>query len=64
MPAGKKIPTQSSSARGKTVKEDLGKAENERVANHSVMGWAESIKWCKSPVIIVHGRVKDDVEKQ
>ena len=63
MPAGKKIPTQNRSAHSKTVKENLRKAENESVTNHSVMGWAESIKWCKSSVI-VHGRVKGDIEKQ
>ena len=29
------------------------------------MGWAESIKWgVKTSAIIVHGRVRDDVEKQ
>ena len=32
--------------------------------DHSAMGWTESIKCgCKNPAI-VHGRVKDDVEKQ
>ena len=45
MPVGKKIPTQNCSTRSKTVKEDPGKVENESVANHSVMGLAESIKW-------------------
>ena len=43
--------------------------ENESVANHSAMGWTESIKWgvgrggVKTPAI-VHVRVRDDVEKQ
>ena len=41
----KKVPTQNRSARGKTVKEDPGKVENESVANQSAMGWAEIIKW-------------------
>ena len=41
---GKKIPTQNRSARCKTVKEALGKVLNESIANHSAMGWAESIK--------------------
>ena len=38
MPVGKKIPTQNCSTCGKTVKEDLGKVENESVTNHSAMG--------------------------
>ena len=37
--------------------------ENEGVANHSAMGWAESTNKCKNPTI-VHGRVTDDVEKK
>ena len=36
------MPIQDLSARGETVKEDLGKIENEIVANHSPMDWAES----------------------
>ena len=39
------MPTQNRSARGKTVKEDLGKVENESAVNHSAMGWTESKKW-------------------
>ena len=38
--------------------------ENESVANHSAMGWAESIKWGVKTPAIVHGRVRDNVEKQ
>ena len=38
--------------------------ENESVANHSAMGWAESTKWGIKTPAIVHGRVRDDVEKQ
>ena len=38
--------------------------ENESVANHSAMGWAESIKWGVKTPEIVHRRVRDDVEKQ
>ena len=38
--------------------------ENESVANHSAMGWAESIKWGVKTPAIVHRRVRDDVEKQ
>ena len=38
--------------------------ENKSVANHSGMGWAESIKWGVKTPAIVHGRVRDDVEKQ
>ena len=44
MPMGKKIPTQNRGARCKTVKEALGRVLNESIANHSAMGWAESIK--------------------
>ena len=36
------MPTQNRSARGKKKTEKL---KNESVANHSAMGWAESIKW-------------------
>ena len=38
--------------------------QNESVANHSAMGWAESTKWGIKTPAIVHGRVRDDVEKQ
>ena len=38
--------------------------ENESVANHSAMGWAESIKRGVKTLAIVHGRVRDDVEKK
>ena len=38
--------------------------ENESVANHSAMDWAESIKWGVKAAAIVHGRVRDSVEKQ
>ena len=36
------MPTQDRSARGKKINRMV---ENESVANHSAMGWAESIKW-------------------
>ena len=39
-------------------------SKNESVANHSAMGWAESIKWGEKPPAIVHGRVRDDFEKE
>ena len=38
------MPTQNLSARHKAVKEDPAKVESESVADHSAMGWAESIK--------------------
>ena len=38
--------------------------ENESVANHSAIGWAESIKWGVKTPAIVHGRARDDIEKQ
>ena len=37
-----KMPTQDCSARSKKMN---GMVENESVANHYAMGWAESIKW-------------------
>ena len=55
----KKMPTQGRSARGK-----MEWSKNESVANHSAMGWAESIKWGEKPPAIVHGRVRGDVEKE
>ena len=55
MPVGKKCPLKTV-ALGKKITEWL---KTETVANHSAMGWAESIKWA-----IVHGRVRDDVEKK
>ena len=58
MPVGKKMLTQGRSARGKN-----GMVE-QTVANHSAMGWAESIKWGVKTPTIVHGRVRDDVEKK
>ena len=53
------MPTQGRSARGK-----MEWSKNESVANHSAMGWAESIKWDVKTPAIVHGRVRDDVEKK
>ena len=53
------MPTQNRSARGKKITEW---SKNESVANHSAMGWAESTKWVG--LAIVHGRVRDDVEKK
>ena len=38
--------------------------EKEGVANHSAMGWAECIKWSVKTPAIVHGRVRNDFEKQ
>ena len=58
MPVGKKMLTQGRSARGKS-----GMVE-QTVANHSAMGWAESIKWGVKTPAIVHGRMRNDVEKQ
>ena len=52
------MPTQNRSARGK--KEKL---KNESIANHSVMGWAESIKWGVKTLAIYSGdsgRVQQD----
>ena len=51
--------TQGCSTRGK-----MELSKNESVANQSAMGWAESIKWGVKNPVIVHGRVRDDVEKQ
>ena len=53
------MPTQGRSARGK-----MEWSKNESVANHSAIGWAESIKWGVKTPAIAHGRVRDDVEKQ
>ena len=55
------MPTQGRSARGKKITEW---SKNESVANHSAMGWAESVKWGVKTPAIVHGRVRDDVEKK
>ena len=53
------MPTHGRSARGK-----MEWSKNESVANHSAMGWAESIKWGVKTPAIVHRRVRDDVEKK
>ena len=37
--------------------------ENESVANHSAMGWEKVQNRCKN-LVIVHGRVRDDVENK
>ena len=39
-------------------------SKNESVANHSEMGWAECIKQGVKTPMIVHRRVRDDIEKK
>ena len=56
-----KMLTQNRCARGKKITEWL---KNESVANHSAMGWAKSYKNGSKNLAIVHGRVRDDVEKK
>ena len=57
------MPSQNRSARGKTVKEDLGKVKMKVSRITQWRAGLKVLKECKNPAI-VHGRVRDDVEKQ
>ena len=58
---GNKWPTQDRRARGKNR---MVEQINESVTNQPAISWTESIKWGVKTPAIVHGWVRNDVEKQ